>query len=406
MAVEINITKRRMNMYRIGDIELKQLEVTIASKNLFRVGSPAAGHWQQVATFESELSKVIGTKYSLLVSGGGTAALASALVGLGIGPGDEVIVPAYTFMATASAVLMAGAIPVISDIDESLGLCPKSLEKRISKNTRAVIPVHMIGRPADMDSIMEIAGRHGLKVVEDSCQADGGSYKGRRLGSIGDAGAFSFNDFKIISCGEGGALVTSNKEVYEKASIYHDSGAAFRPYAKDYTMPIFLGQQFRASELMGAVMRGQLRRLGGILSDARGIANRMRGELKSVKGLRIAPMNDEEGDCGIRVVFTFKSEAAARKFAKSPGVGGWLPIDSGKHVYTNWDPLLNKNVNHHPRMNPFNFEENKGLRAEYGEKVCSRTLDICKRTTIINVSPDWDAQTVTRLIENCRKAVK
>ena len=154
-------------MFRIGDIELKQLEATIASKQLFRVGNPLSGHWQQVVNFEKELAEIIGSKHALLVSGGGTAALTCALVGLGIGPGDEVIVPAYTFMATASAVLMAGAIPVIADIDESLGLSPEALEKRISKHTRAVIPVHMIGRPADMDKIMEIAGRHKLKVIED-----------------------------------------------------------------------------------------------------------------------------------------------------------------------------------------------------------------------------------------------
>ncbi|MEI6421934.1 MAG: DegT/DnrJ/EryC1/StrS family aminotransferase [Lentisphaerota bacterium] len=393
-------------MYRIGDIELKQLEATIASKQLFRVGNPLSGHWQQVVNFESELAQIIGTKHALLVSGGGTAALTCALVGLGIGPGDEVIVPAYTFMATASAVLMAGAIPVIADIDESLGLSPEALEKRISKHTKAVMPVHMIGRPADMDKIMEIAGRHKLKVIEDACQADGGSYKGRRLGSIGDAGAFSFNQFKILTCGEGGGMVTSDPSVYERASIFHDSGSSFRPYAKDFTIPVFLGQQFRASELMGAVMRGQLRRLEGILADARRNASRIRNELGFVKGLKIAPMNDPLGDCGTSVAFTFESEVKARNFTKSPGVPAWLPIDTGKHVFINWEPMLNKNVNHHPRMNPFNFEENKGLRADYGAEVCSKTLDICKRTAIINVSPDWDDQIVTNLIEACRKAVQ
>ncbi|MFA6292034.1 MAG: DegT/DnrJ/EryC1/StrS family aminotransferase [Victivallales bacterium] len=392
-------------MYRIGDIEIKLLESTIASKQLFRVGNPASGHWQQVVNFEREFAQLLGMKHALLVSGGGTAALTCALIGLGIGPGDEVIVPAYTFMATASAVLMAGAIPVIADIDESLALSPEAFEKRISRHTKAVMPVHMIGRPADMDRIMEIAKRHGLKVIEDSCQAGGGSYKGRRLGSIGDAGAFSFNDFKILSCGEGGAMVTNDPDVYERASIFHDSGAAFRPYAKDFSIPVFLGQQLRASELMGAVLRGQLRRLEGILSDARRNAGRIRSELSSVSGLSISPMNDPLGDCGISVAFTFESEGKARKFAQSPGVGAYIPIDTGKHVFTNWEPMLKKNVYHHPRMNPFYFEENKGLRADYGDEVCAKTLDICKRTAIISVSPDWDAQTVTQRIDACRKAV-
>lgn len=391
-------------MFRIGDIELRQLEATIASKQLFRVGNPLNGHWQQVVSFEREWAQTIGTKHALLVSGGGTAALTCALVGLGIGPGDEVIVPAYTFMATASAVLMAGAIPVIADVDESLALSPEDFERRISKHTKAVIPVHMIGRPADMDRILEIAKRRGLKVVEDACQMDGGSYKGRRVGSMGDAGAFSFNDFKILSCGEGGGMVTSDPLVHERASIFHDSGSSFRPYAKDFTIPVFLGQQYRASELMGAVLRGQLRRLEGILSDARRIAKRIRSELDGCNGLRLAPMNDPEGDCGINVAFTFASEERARAFAKGEGVGAWLPVDTGKHVFTNWEPLIKRNVHHHPRMNPYNFEENKGLRMDYSPEVCAKTLDICKRTAIIGVSPDWSESVVSSRIDACKKA--
>ncbi len=392
-------------MYRIGELELKQLEATIESKQLFRVGNPANGHWQQVLTFEKEWAETLGAKHTLLVSGGGTAALSCAIIGAGIGPGDEVIVPAYTFMATASAVLMAGAIPVIADIDESLALSPESFEKRISSNTKAVIPVHMIGRPADMDRIMEIAKRHNLKVIEDACQADGGSYKGRRLGSIGDAGANSFNDFKILSCGEGGAMITSDPDIYERALIYHDSGAAFRPYAKGLNRTIFLGQQLRASELMGGVLRGQLRRLEGILFDARKIADRIRNELNGVNGLKIAPMNDPVGDCGISVVFTFTSEAEAKSFTAILGVNAWRPIDTGKHVFVNWDPIRDKNVYHHPRMNPFNFEENKGLRSDYEDEVCTKTLEICKRTAIISVNPNWDKETVDNIIEACKKEV-
>ncbi len=392
-------------MFRIGDMELREIEATIKSKQLFRVGDIASGHWKQVTTFEKELCEVIGTKYSLLLSGGGTAALTCALVGMGIGPGDEVIVPAYTFMASASAVLMAGAIPVIADIDESLGLSAVAAEARITKNTKAIIPVHMIGRAADLDPIMALAKKHNLKVVEDACQMDGGSYKGRRVGSIGDAGAFSFNDYKILSCGEGGAIVTSDPDIYEHASIFHDSGAAFRPYAKDYTVPLFLGLQLRASEIMGAIMRAQLRRLDGILSDARRVANKMRNELNGYNGLRLSPMNDPAGDCGISVSFIFESEEQARKFAKSPGVGAWLPIDTGKHMFTNWTPLINRNVFHHKRMNPFFFEENQGLQMDYSPERCPTTTDICKRTAVISRSHDWSEQTVDSKIAACKKAV-
>lgn len=390
-------------MLRVGNTELKELEKSLKSKKLFRVGD-IEKELCQVQNFEKEWAAKIGVKHALLVSGGGTGALTAALVGLGIGPGDEVIVPAYTFMATASAVLIAGAIPVLAEIDESLALSPEAFEGKITKNTKAVMPVHMIGRPADMDRITAIARKHGIKVVEDSCQCDGGSYKGRRTGGLGDAGAYSFNDYKIMSCGEGGALVTDDSAVYEKASIFHDSGTAFRPYACEIKSPIFLGQQYRASEPMGAILRGQLRLLDGILADTGKIAVRIRKDLDGYKGLKLAPMNEVEGDCGISVAFTFKTETIARKFAKAEGVGGWLPIDTGKHVYTNWEPILKKQIGHHPAMNPFNFLENRNLRQNYTIDMCPKTLDICKRTAILSIHPDMTGESVSQRIAACKTA--
>ncbi|MFA6569446.1 MAG: DegT/DnrJ/EryC1/StrS family aminotransferase [Victivallales bacterium] len=390
-------------MLRVGNTELKELEKSLKSKKLFRVGD-IEKELCQVLNFEKEWAEKIGTRHALLVSGGGTGALVAALVGVGIGPGDEVIVPAYTFMATASAVLIAGAIPVLAEIDESLALSPEDFEKKITKDTKAVMPVHMIGRPANLDKIIAIAKKHSIKVVEDSCQCDGGSYKGRRTGSLGDAGAYSFNDFKILSCGEGGGMVTNDSTAYERAAIFADSGTAFRPYAGDIKSPIFLGQQLRASEPMGAILRGQLGLLEGILADARKIAGRIRKELDGCKGLKLAPMNEVEGDCGISVAFTFKTEVLARKFAKAEGVGAWLPIDTGKHVYTNWEPILKKQVYHHPAMNPFNFAENKNLRHNYTNGMCPKTLDICNRTAILSINPDMTEETVSKRIAACKAA--
>ena len=390
-------------MLRVGDTELKELEKSIKSKKLFRVGDIEKDVCQ-VLNFEKEWAEKIGTKHALLVSGGGTGALVAALVGVGIGPGDEVIVPAYTFMATASAVLIAGAIPVLAEIDESLALSPEDFEKKITKNTKAVMPVHMIGRPANLDKIIAIAKRNNIKVVEDSCQCDGGSYKGKRTGSLGDIGAYSFNDYKILSCGEGGGLVTNDSNAYERATIFADSGTSFRPYASNIKSPIFLGQQLRASEPMGAILRGQLRILEGILADARKIAGRIRKELDGYKGLKLAPMNEVEGDCGISVAFTFKTEELARKFAKAEGVSGWLPIDTGKHVYTNWEPILKKQVYHHPAMNPFNFAENKNLRQNYTADMCPKTLDICSRTVILSTGPDMTEEAVSTRIAACKAA--
>lgn len=393
-------------MYRIGEEELEEIREVFKSKQLSRYGDPKEGHLQEVVRFEKEWSEKIGTKYALLMSGGGTSALASGLIGLGVGPGDEVIVPGYTFIATASAVLNAGAIPVIAEIDETLTLDPIDFEKKITQNTKAVIPVHMQGLPANMDRIMEIAQKHNIRVVEDACQAVGGSYKGKRLGSLGDVGVFSFNYYKIISCGEGGCIVTNDRLVYEKVLVYHDSGFVFlSPSPKDVNIPIFIGLQLRANEIMGAILRVQLRRLDGILSDLRRIKKVFIEELKST-GVRFVPVNDIEGDCGVVVGFQFESEKEARAFAQKEGINGWLPIDTGKHVYSNWEPILEHRVGHHSRMNPFEFPENKNLRSNYSKDMCPKTLDILSRTVFITLNPDWTDEDLEQKVKACKEALK
>lgn len=390
-------------MYRIGKEEIDEITKVIAAKRLFRVGDPKRGHQQEVARFEQEWAGKIGTKYALCMNGGGTAALTCGLFGLGIGVGDEVLVPAYTFMATASAVLAVGAIPVLTEIDATMTIDPADIERKISRRTKAIIPVHMVGLPADMPQIMKIAKRHGLKVLEDCCQADGGSCKGKRLGNWGQAGAYSFNDFKIMSCGEGGALVTNDKKVFERAFVFHDSGTAFRPYAKELSVPIVLGPQFRASEIMGAILRVQLKRLEGMLKILRASRQRFMTELADV--IKFAPSNDPQGDCGVVVAFQFDNEAQARRFAKAEGVGGMLPIDSGKHVYYNWEPIIKKRVGAHPALNPFCLPQNKGLRMDYSKNACPQTIDILSRTVFISLHPDWTKQMVRDRIAACRKAL-
>lgn len=393
-------------MYRIGQEEVEEIRKVITSKQLFRVGDPKAGHLQEVDRFEKEWAEKIGVRYALCLSGGGTAALICGLVGLGIGPGDEVIVPGYTFMATATAVLAVGAIPVIAEIDESLTIAPDDIENKIGPNTKVIIPVHMVGLSSDMGRIGQIAKKYNLKVLEDCCQADGGSYKGKRLGSWGDAGAFSFNDYKIITCGEGGALVTDKRKVYERALVYHDGGASFRPYAEELTTPIFLGLQFRANEIMGAILRVQLRRLEGILSDLRRVKKQFITQLSGKTGINFAPNNDPEGDCGVVVVFQFHDETKARIFATSGGVNGGLPIDSGKHVYSNWEPILEHRVGPHPSLNPFNLPENQQLRLNYTREMCPKTLDILKRTVFVSLHPDWAVPEVMERIKACEKAAE
>ena len=394
-------------MYRAGQEEIDEVAKVIFSKQWFRVGKPAAGHLQEVARFEREWAEKMGAQYALLMSGGGTAALVCALAGLGIGPGDEVIVPAYTWMATATAVLTVGAIPVLAEIDETMALDPAAFEQKIGPSTKAVIPVHMMGRPANLEQIIAIARRRGLRVIEDVCQMVGGSYHGRRTGTWGDAGAFSFNFFKIISAGgEGGCLVTNDRALYDRAFVYHDSGASFRPNAGELTTPIFVAQQYRADEVTGAIARVQMQRLDGILADLRRMRHAVAAAVAGVTGVRVAPSNDPEGDCGVVATFQFDSEAAARQFATAPDVGGMLVIDHGKHVYTQWEPLRAKRISHHPDMNPFFFPKNVGLRADYSDTACPKTLAILRRTVYVSMNPDWDAAHLQAKVKALRAAAR
>ncbi|MHB9130667.1 MAG: DegT/DnrJ/EryC1/StrS family aminotransferase [Armatimonadota bacterium] len=391
-------------MYRVGQEEVEEVTKVLLAKQWFRVGDPASGHLQEVERFEEEWAQAMGAKYALMMSGGGTAALVCALAGLGIGPGDEVIVPAYTWLATATSVLTAGAIPVLAEVDETLALDPDDFERKIGPRVKAVIPVHMAGRPANLERIIAIAKAHNLKVIEDSCQMDGGSYHGKRTGTWGDVGAFSLNFFKIISCGgEGGVLVTNDRAIYERAFIYHDSGSAFRPKASELAEPIFVAQQYRADEVMGAIGRIQMQRMDGIIGDLRRVQHRIIDALAGAPGIHFAASNDPAGDAGVVAAFQFDNEDATRTFAAA-APGGYVGIDHGKHVFTEWEPLIEKRISHHPAMNPFNFPQNQGARANYTADVCPRTLALLKRTYFYGLNPDWTDAQIDERIAQLREA--
>ena len=291
-------------MYIIGKEEVEAVQRVIDSKQLFRYRGGEGGESEQ---FEAEWSKKIGVKYSIALTSG-TAALICGLVGMGIGPGDEVIVPAYTFMATALAPLAVGAVPILAEVNDSLTIDPEDVEKKITPRTKVIIPVHMVGLSCDMDAIMNIAERHNLLVLEDACQADGGSYGGQRLGSIGHAGAFSYNHFKIMTCGEGGALVTNDREIYERALIFHDGGCSFRDHADKINTAFFAGWNFRINEILSAILRVQLTRLDGMLEAMLTEKRIMIQELEGAGPFTFNPINDIEGDCGTTVALIIESE--------------------------------------------------------------------------------------------------
>ncbi|KKL74165.1 hypothetical protein LCGC14_2067640, partial [marine sediment metagenome] len=302
----------------------------------------------------------------------------------GIGPGDEVIVPAYTFMASALAVLAVGAVPIIAEIDESLMIDPADVQRKITRYTRAIIPVHMIGRAADMSAIMRIARRRKLKVIEDACQAVGGSYRGKRLCSIGHGGAYSFNFYKNISSGEGGAVFTNSRAAYERALIYQDGALTLYTNAKRPREALFAGVKLRFNEILGAIMFVQLKRLDKILARLRARQAAMREVLAGSTRFALNPSNEIEGDCGSSLPLLFETGKDALAFMgrHKSRVGLMRPYDTGKHVYSRWEPILNKRGSHHPQLDPYRFAKRK---ITYSEDMCPRSLDIMARSVVVGV---------------------
>lgn len=386
-------------MYRIGIEEIEAVKKVIESKQLFKVNN---GELQETQNAEKELAEKLGAKHALVMTSG-HAAIASALVALGIGPGDQVIIPAYTYIATAIAVLEAGAIPVIAEIDETFTIDPDDIEKKITKYTKAIIPVHIKGFPSDMEKICAIAKKHGIAVVEDSCQGDGASFKGKRLGTWGDAGAYSFNFFKIISMGEGGALVTDRRDVFENALIYHDSSACayFGNQMQDFTAQPFCGSEYRTNEISAAILREQLKRLDGIIADLRRNKKYLMDNLAPF--CNFIKSNDIEGDLGTTIGILFNTVDEAEKFGEKFGV---LPtIHTKKHVYSDWKPILEKRGALNPLMDPFKMEANKGIVPDYTPDMCPKALDLLSRVVYVEVNPDWTKEDMDKKIADVKSAL-
>lgn len=368
-------------MYRIGQEEKDAVARVIDSGKLFKVNDAA----QETYHFEEELKAYFHAENAILMTSG-QAALTSALIGMGIGPGDEVIVPAYTYIATAMAVVAVGAMPVIAEIDESLMIDPSDIERKITDRTKVILPVHMQGYPCNMDAIMAIAKKHGLRVLEDACQAVGTSFGGKLVGSIGDAGAFSFNYFKIISAGEGGALLTNDRSLFERALIYHDSSAIayFGDQLNSFTTAPFCGVEYRTNEITAAILREQLKKLDGIVHDLRK-NKKLLCEALGNKA-RLIPSNDQGGETAMNCTLRFDSAEEAEHFA-SVVSGATVPINTGKHVYSNWDVIMGKKGAFHPLMDPFRMAANRV--PDYAPDMCQKSLDILSRCAHFGINPDW-----------------
>jgi len=361
-------------MYKIGASELNAVRRVLDRRRLFRYGGT------ETVSFERDWAALTGAKTAIAMTSG-TAALITCLKAMGIGPGDSVLVPGYTFISTALAVTAVGAIPIYTEINETLTISPADIERKARRHTACVIPVHMMGMPCDMRAIRRIARAKGLKVIEDCCQADGGSYGKKRLGTLGDMGAFSFNQYKIITCGEGGVVVTSNKKYAERAYMAQDGSCCVWPQTGAMSEAFFCGGNFRINEINAAILRQQLKRLDRILDDLRRTRSLLLRGIELPAGFKRIESNDEAGDCGVCFLVQGETVEAAQAFERAIGkhLGASRPINSGRHVYSAWDVVNSKVGGHHPDWDCFRHPKNRAIKTNYDEPLTA-TDDYLSRT--------------------------
>ena len=381
------------------------LEV-LRAKRLFRYYGPLTSS-SKVLELEQAFAAFMGTQYSLAVTSG-TAALTCGLHALGIGPGDEVIVPAYTWIASAAAIITAGAIPIMAEVDESLLLDPVDVEAKITPYTKAIMAVHMRGAPCRMDEIMAVARKHKLTVIEDTAQADGGSYKGRRLGSIGDVGCFSLQFNKIITAGEGGMVITNDETLWKRTLMYHDVGGLRQHKAPNDE--ILIGTNYRMPELLGAVALVQLRRLDGLLEAMRARKRMLKAGMADVaqrKGITFREIVDEAGDTAIALIFFAESMESAGQIAKAlraENIGAgtlYKPDVSDYHVYAHWTPIMEQRT-WSPNGGPWRDAQRP---ITYHKEMCPRTLDLLGRAVQLHVSPLLTNEDIEETLEGVNRVL-
>ena len=378
-----------------------------ALMDVLEFGSPfrywGPGKPEKVLRFEEAFARHMGTRFALGVTSG-TAALDCAVAGLGIGPGDEVIVPAYTWWSDYTCVVHAGALPVFADIDRTLNIDPKDFERKITPRTKAVIAVHLLGGPCDMDPILEIARRHKVAVLEDAAQCVGGSYRGKKLGSLGDVGIYSFQINKVMTSGEGGALVTSDPLIYERAARFHGMGTLHRLFADrigSSQAQTFAGENFRMSELTGAVLGAQLAKLDTMLAELRRHARAVYDGIRSIPGIRLRHQPDPDGDIGYSVFFEMKDKAARdrciQELRKRKVPTSTL---SGSVLLPVAESVINKRTRH-PAWPSFTSPEGKAI--QYGPDSCRQTLGIFDRFVQVRIGPKYTQRIDEHIIDAIRQ---
>ena len=371
----------------IGKEEKRQVNDVMKRGVLFRYGfEKRRKNIFKVREFEEKFARYIGVKYALAVSSG-SAAVRVALAALKIGKGDEVITSAFTFIATIEAIIETGAIPVLAETDNSLNLDPEDFERKITDKTKAVIPVHMFGVPAKMDEIMEIAKGHNIRVIEDTAEACGGSYKDKKLGTIGDLGTFSFDYVKTITTGEGGMVVTNEKDLYQEAIYCHDHGHDHRENtSRGEESRKHLGFNCRMGELEGALGLAQLSKLSYIIEEQRKHKNYLKQEISSIEGLEFREIPDAKGDIGAFLFLYLPNQEKREKFEKALHREG---VETGVfaywHYFANVEPSAYQGKEVHLKMN-------------------GQTEDLVNRAVLFPIAVRQSEEELKKIAEGIKKA--
>jgi len=387
-----------------GDEERKEVQDVLDTGVLFRYGFDGVrnGHWK-AETFETELARYLDVAHCHLCSSG-TAAVSLALAACGIGAGDEVIVPPFTFVATVEGVLMAGAVPVFANIDRTLCLSPEGVAETITPRTRAVMPVHMCGAMARIDELVDVCRDNRLILIEDACQALGATFRGKPVGTFGSIGCFSFDPVKTITCGEGGAVVTNDAELYRKADSFADHGHDHIGDDRGLEGHPILGTNFRISELNAAVGLAQLRKLDRILEIQRRNKETIRSGLAPLPGVTFREIPDREGDSATFLSFFLPDGGIARKAASglsAAGVDGcFYWYDNNWHYLRQWHHLKQMQTTAPmPAAQYDHFPDYEGVDLPDSDAIMERTISM-------QIKLSWTEREVSDRIEKMVQVLK
>ena len=367
----------------IGAEETAEVLEVLQSGYLSRYGpsdDPAFG--AKVHHIEEAIAKLSNVRYGLGLHGGGSAALWITLLSLGVGAGDEVIVPGFTYVASISSIVYTGATPVLAEIDDTFDLDPIDVEAKITSKTAAIIVVHMLGAPARLTELKAIADRHGIPLIEDCAQAFGATYQGVGVGGIGTAGTFSFNEYKTITCGDGGMIVTDDDGLYERAFAMHDQGHAPDRLESKYAPRPFLGMNFRMTEMSGAVLGAQVKKLDLITSHLRANKAIVKDMLEEVPMIDFRTLTDPAGDLATHLVVVLPTKEMADNVVQE--VGSRTLAESGWHTYSRMNHLLEKRTINGKGC-PFDCGDASHAHGEYRAGMLPQTDALLERSLSIGI---------------------